>query len=104
MIAEQHSDGGINNLRGDAIALLVRHPRVRIPSSAMHLLELHAADRELAWPTLPAAASKSHRHRTLHAVDHEHVAHFRIANHVRRAIAEFAIASIDVSAGRLRDV
>ena len=103
MIAEQHPDRRINDLGGDAVAILIGHARIGIPAAAMHVLELHAGDREFLG-RLARRREQSHRDRTLHAVDHEHVAHLGVTNHVRRAFAKLAVASINVGAGRFGNV
>src|ERR1700693_4635512 len=42
MVAEDHTDGGVDHLSGDPVAILVGHARIRIPSALMQLIELCA--------------------------------------------------------------
>ena len=47
MVAEDHADGGIDDLGGDAVAILIGHPRVGIPSALVQVFELGAEDAQL---------------------------------------------------------
>src|ERR1700687_2436758 len=47
MVAEDHPDRRVDDLGGDAVAILVGHARVGIPTTAMHLLALCANRLEL---------------------------------------------------------
>src|SRR5437016_656234 len=77
--------------------------RLRIPSAAMQLLEPGAAQTELLG-RLAGGGHEAHRHRLLHPVDDEDVAHLGMALHARRLVAPRRIDVIDVGIGRLRDV
>ena len=103
MIAEHHADGRIDDFRRDAVALLVGHARLGIPSAAMQVLELDAEHGELLG-ALAGGGGQADRDRAAHPVDHEDVAEFFVAYHPRRDVFELVIDPIDVSAGRLGDV
>src|ERR1700722_10049136 len=103
MVAEDHADGGIDNLGGDAVAILVGHPRVGIPSALMHLLELRAECSQLAR-VLARGRRQRDVDRTREVLDDEHVAQLLVVNHVRHRILILVIDSIDVSVGRLGDM
>ncbi len=103
MVTQHHPDGGIDDLGGDAVAILVGHPRVGIPSAAMHLLEFAATDFEI----LGIAAGRGGKpdiHRTREILDDKHVAELVVADHARRGIFIFGIDPIDVGPGGLGDM
>ena len=100
--AMRSPEEGIEDLRADAVAILVGEPRVGIPAATMHVLELHARDRELLR-TLPGRRKQAHHDRPLHAIDDEHVALVRV-DHVRRGVFVLVVDTIHVRAGRLGNV
>ncbi len=103
MVAEHHADVGIDDFGGDAVAILVGHPRVGIPSAAMHLVELRAYRSQLAR-ILARGRRERDVDRTREVLDDEHVAELLVVNHVRRRILVLVIDSIDVSVWRLGDM
>src|SRR5258708_3430533 len=58
MVAEHHADGGIDDFGGDAVAILVGHPRIGIPSAAMHFLDLRADSPQLARILAPRCGQR----------------------------------------------
>src|SRR6202050_1636146 len=48
MVAEDHADGRVDHFGGDAVAILIGHARVGIPSAAMHFRKLCAYRPQLA--------------------------------------------------------
>jgi hypothetical protein len=47
MVAEDHPDGGIDDLCGDAVAILIGEAKVGIPSALVEVFELGAEDAQL---------------------------------------------------------
>ena len=62
MVAEHHADGRVDDLGGDAVAVLVGDARVGIPAAAVQLLEAHAGDADLLGG-LAGRRDQAHRHR-----------------------------------------
>jgi hypothetical protein len=103
VVADRHADGGVEDLAGDPVALLIVQPSFGIPAAAMQLLELDAEHGQL-FGALPGGGDHSHRDRVLHPRDHEDVAELVVAHDVRRSIAKHGIDARRISIRRLGDV
>src|ERR1700685_3615332 len=103
MVAEDHADRRIDHFGGDAIAILIGHARVGIPSAAMHLRKLRA-DRPQLARVLARGRCQRDVDRTREVLDDEHIAQLLVVDHVRSGILILVIDSIDVSVGWLGDM
>src|SRR5581483_1648629 len=87
----------------DPVAILVGHPRLAVPATAVEFLEgggVHSHFPRIASGRGHAAHGDLH----LHAVDHEHVAAGGAPLHVRGDVAVLGVDVVDVAVGRLGDV
>src|SRR5271156_2218991 len=103
MVAENHADGRVDDFGGDAVAILVRHARVGIPSALMQLLELRAGGPEI-FRVLAGGGGERDVNRTREVLDDKDVAELLVMNHVRSSILILVIDSIDIGVGRLGDM
>ncbi len=103
MVADQHADGGIDDLGRHAVLVLVGQPRRGIPAAAVQILEFRAADADVLGRHA-GRGDQAHRHRRLHAVDEIDVAHAFLVDDMRRPLAPRRIDVVDVAVGRLGDV
>ena len=103
MVTEHHADGGIDDLGGDAIARLIRHPRLGIPAAPVELLEARPEHLQTIGP-LTRRGDQAHGDGLGQPVDHEQVATRRIVDEAGGAIAPGPVDAIDVRARRFGDV
>ena len=103
VIADQHADGRIDQFGADAVAILVGQPHFRVPSALVQIVEPGAADPDV-FRRDAGRGNEAERHRRLHAVDHERVAHFLQADDLGRPLAKGRVDIVAVAVGRLRDV
>jgi hypothetical protein len=103
VVAEQHAHRRVEDLRGHAVALLVGHPRVRVPAAAVQVLEA-GAERPQLLRRASGGSDQPHGDRPVEALDHEDVAALVVAHHPRRAVEEAPIDAVDVRPGRLGHV
>ncbi len=103
MVAEDHPDRRVNDLGGDAIAILIGHARVGIPSAAMHLLELCANRLELAG-VFASRCRQRDVDRAWKILDQKNVAELLVMNHVRGGVFVLRVDPVHVGTGRFGDM
>ena len=91
--AQHHPHRRVQDLRSDPVAVLVGEPHGRVVTGLVELVELDTLLGQ--FPCRRAGGGdQPHRHRRLHTGQHEHVASYRILDHVRRCVA---VRPVDVS-------
>jgi hypothetical protein len=103
MVAEHHADRRVEHLGRDAVALLVREARRRVPAATVHVVKARAELRQLLR-RLARGGDQAHRDRLVDALDDEEIPALRIPDHVQRAVPEARLDPRRIGVRRLRDV
>ena len=103
VVADGHTNGGIEDLRCHPVALLIGHARVGVPAAPVEVFELHPRQAQLLR-RLAGRGHEAHRDRYLQTLHMEDVARLaRVLQH-RRLRLPLRVDVVDVGMGRLRDV
>src|SRR6185437_8670563 len=94
---------GIDQLGADAVAILVGQPHLRIPAALVQVVELGAADADVLGIDA-GRGDQAERHRRLHAVDDEGVAHLVEGDDLGRPVAVGRVDIVAVAVRRLGNV
>ena len=105
MITENHADARIDDLGGDAIAILVRHPCFRIPSAAMQVRKLGELGRGgKLLRGYSRGRDQTHRDGLLHPFDDVGIAALLLPYDTGRDILVFLVDTRRVGVRRLHDM
>src|SRR5215469_5542073 len=105
MIAEDHTDAGIDDLGGDAVAVLVGNSRLGVPCAGSQFVELGASGGTgQLLGSLARRGDKAHRDRIFHSIDDVGIAALVVPYDARGDVFVLAVDPRNVSIGRLHDV
>jgi hypothetical protein len=103
VVAQDHADGGIDDLGGHAVTQLIGEARRGIPAAAVEIGEVIALHADLVR-CFAGGGRGADVDGVLEPVDDEHVAVGSGVDHARCAVEERLVDVVDVGAGRLGDV
>ena len=95
--------GGVDDLGGHAVLVLLADARVRVPAARVHLLEADAGGADLLG-RLPGGRDQPHGHGVVEPVAEEGVAELLDVPHLRGQVLPLGVDEVDVGVGGLADV
>jgi hypothetical protein len=105
VVAQHHSDARVDDLRVDAIAVLVCHSRLRIPTAALQIGEFHGrrGTRQLLG-RLARRGHEANRNGILHSGDLKNIATLFVMNNARSVGLIFLVDTRQICIRRFHDM